>query len=110
MVSSIARPAAPAERRRDATAAALRSLRRAVATVRTHPAGNELADRALADLAAQLALRHFPIVRVLVDADGDRRSALTVDLSATLEDSEPLRITEVVNGARFGISPLEGLS
>ena len=54
-------------------------------------------------------LRHFPSVRVLIDADGRRRSPLVVDLAATAKDADALRVTEVVSPARYGISALESL-
>jgi HD-GYP domain-containing protein (c-di-GMP phosphodiesterase class II) len=55
------------------------------------------------------ALRHFPIVRVMVDADGQRRTPVVVDLAATAKDADPLRVAQVVSAARFGISALEAL-
>jgi hypothetical protein len=54
-------------------------------------------------------LRHFPTVRLLIDADGRRRSPLVVDLAATAKDADGLRVAEVVSAERFGISTLETL-
>ncbi len=54
-------------------------------------------------------LRHFPVVRVLVDGDGRPRSPVTVDLASTVKDSEPLVVAQAVSAARHGLSPLEVL-
>ncbi len=54
-------------------------------------------------------LRHLPLVKILVDAEGRRVTPITVDLASTLKDSEPLAISEVVSLARAGVSALEAL-
>ncbi len=55
-------------------------------------------------------LRHLPLVRVMVDADGRRLgSTSTVDLAATAKETDPLVISHVVNGARFGLSTLDAV-
>jgi HD-GYP domain-containing protein (c-di-GMP phosphodiesterase class II) len=55
------------------------------------------------------ALRHFPVVRVLIDPDGQPREPLLVDLAATAKDPDPLCVTQVVSAARYGISAFGAL-
>jgi HD-GYP domain-containing protein (c-di-GMP phosphodiesterase class II) len=55
------------------------------------------------------ALRHFPTVRVLLDADGQRIAPYVVDLSAGAKETNPLAVAEVVTASRFGLSALEVL-
>ncbi len=55
------------------------------------------------------ALRHFPTVRVLIDADGRRITPFDVDLAAGAKDTNPLVVTEAVSAGRFELSALEAL-
>ncbi len=52
-------------------------------------------------------LRHMPTVRLILDADGSPATDLTVDLASTAKESEPLQIAGVLDGADYGIEPMD---
>lgn len=80
-VASISGPDRQTAARRTQLVDLLRSLRRAVATVRSHPAGNALVERALADFAVRS--RSALPARLLLDGgavkDGTDGSSIEID-------------------------------
>jgi HD-GYP domain-containing protein (c-di-GMP phosphodiesterase class II) len=52
-------------------------------------------------------LRHFPIVKLILEADGGTASAEKLDLSATAKDPEPMRVEEIVDASECGIEVMD---
>ena len=53
------------------------------------------------------ALRHFPVVTLLLSADGRSIQDETVDLAEHAKEQDPLQVQEVLNAAEFGIDVME---
>lgn len=54
-------------------------------------------------------LRHFPQVKLLLEADGRPASGHVLDLAARAKDAEPLRIEEVLDASAYGIETMDYL-
>ena len=54
-------------------------------------------------------LRHLPLVRVLLDADGAPASNEVIDLAARAKDAEPLAVRQVVDPEAYGIEIMDYL-
>ena len=52
-------------------------------------------------------LRHFPIVKLVLEGDGGAASGEKLDLSATAKDSEPMRVEEIVDAGECGIEVMD---
>jgi len=52
-------------------------------------------------------LRHFPIVKLVLEGDGGGASGEKLDLSATAKDPEPMRVEEIVDAGECGIEVMD---
>jgi HD-GYP domain-containing protein (c-di-GMP phosphodiesterase class II) len=57
--------------------------------------------------AKEPQLRHFPLVKMILDQDGRPASGEKLDLSATAKDPEPLRVEEIVDAGDYGIEIMD---
>ncbi len=55
------------------------------------------------------ALRHLPVVRLLLDPDGNPASNEVIDLATSIKDEEPLSVTRVVEPEAYGIEIMDYL-
>ncbi len=53
------------------------------------------------------ALRHFPVVKLVLDEHGRAGSGETIDLAADAKGSDPLRVVETLNATDYGIEPMD---
>ena len=59
--------------------------------------------------ASEPELRHFPTVRLILNADGAAAANQAIDLRATADDKESLRIIDVVDPQDYGIEVMDYL-
>jgi HD-GYP domain-containing protein (c-di-GMP phosphodiesterase class II) len=52
-------------------------------------------------------LRHFPIVKMVLEPGGGAASGEKLDLSATAKDPEPMRVEEIVDAGEYGIEVMD---
>jgi hypothetical protein len=52
-------------------------------------------------------LRHFPVVKMILDPDGRPASGEKMDLAATAKDPEPIRVEEIVDAGDYGIEVMD---
>jgi HD-GYP domain-containing protein (c-di-GMP phosphodiesterase class II) len=52
-------------------------------------------------------LRHFPMVKMILDPDGRPASGEKLDLAATAKDPDPMRVEETVEAGEYGIEVMD---
>jgi HD-GYP domain-containing protein (c-di-GMP phosphodiesterase class II) len=57
--------------------------------------------------ASQDVLRHFPVVKIVLDAYGQAASGETIDLAANLKGPDLLHVVESLNAADYGIEAMD---
>ncbi len=59
--------------------------------------------------ASEPESRHFPTVKLILNSDGAAAANQAIDLLATADEKEPLRIIDVVDPRDYGIEVMDYL-